>query len=155
MPIVKLLACLVMGYAALAAQGNGPAAEAAPAVAVVVAAQWLAPPLAGLLALAIGLGVDALGGGPLGVHAAILVLAAARVGNSHSLWPLRWAWIIFVVAWIDSLLPAFLELAPAQQWDQLKPHVMHGTCSAIAAALLVALLVGLLGPSPRTGPYAS
>lgn len=73
--MLATLFCLAVAYLALTAHQSGAAAMAVhlPAIAVVIAARWLPPGLAAACAFGIGLCLDALGRGPLGVHAAAMV----------------------------------------------------------------------------------
>jgi rod shape-determining protein MreD len=135
--------CLFLSYLAAVAQmmgfGNGPLFL--PAVVLVLVVRGFPAGMAAAWGFALGLLLDALGDGPLGLQALVYVALAlwlASWGNepaAHTAW--RWFWVTFTAACCGQFLPAAWELVPAQDWDRWEPlFVAQFASSALTAVLL-------------------
>jgi rod shape-determining protein MreD len=145
--MLSILLCLAFTYFALAAHQLGAAAFAVhlPALAVVLAIRRLSPALAAVWAFGIGLGLDALGGGLLGVHAASFVAIVwllapiLRDDQRRTVFPVMIAVLLVVLA--DGAASAVQQPPPNRElWSGIGVHLATTLFVTAAVAGLLAFL---------------
>jgi rod shape-determining protein MreD len=113
---------------------------------MVLVVRWFSPGVAAAWAFALGVMLDSLGGGPLGVHAAIFVLMTTllpRFGfaKEHtSAW--RWLWAAFLTAWCDGAIMAAVELLPQHHVDAFEQRLVVCAIASAVTATAMGLWVG-------------
>lgn len=156
--------CLLLSYVAIVAQLMGgpiaPASRHWPALVAVLAVRWFSPTVSTVWAFGIGVAVDAAGTGPLGCHAALLVLISAILSRgtaadvtSTAGWWLR---AVLLAALCDSLIPVALETIPAQQWQRLQDAAFSCATTALLTAVTAGCLISIsrrLTHQPRWTGY--
>lgn len=145
--------CLAVTYLALTAHQSGTAAMAVhlPALAVAVAIRRLPPSLATVWAFGVGLCLDALGRGPLGVHAAALVgvvwIVSPMLRNDEGRISFRVFAAVILIVLVDGLACASPQLiANRDEWPAFGIELAKVVgVTGILAGILAFLGRGLFG----------
>lgn len=144
---MTFLCCFFLIYLAAVSQVMGADAVYVPAVVVVFAVRWFPPSMAAVWAFALGILLDGLGTGPIGLHSAVLVAMTAllpRVGfAAESCSAMRWMWAVWLTAMCDAAIGAGIELLPAQKWDEFQRMLIQQSLVAGLTALAAGIVIGV------------
>lgn len=145
--MLPFLSCFLLIYLAAVSQMMGAEIVCVPALVVVFAVRWFPPSMAAVWAFALGLMLDGLGTGPLGLHAAVMVAVAAilpRLGfASESASAIRWMWAVLLTAICDAAIGTGIEVLPAQKWDEFQRVLIQQSLSAGTTAVLTGIVIGV------------
>jgi cell shape-determining protein MreD len=141
------LCCFILIYLAAVSQMMGAEIVCVPALVVVFAVRWFPPSMAAVWAFVLGLMLDGLGTGPLGLHAAVLVALAAvlpRLGfAAEPCSAMRWMWAVLLTALCDAAIGTGIEFLPAQRWDEFQRVLIQQSLSAGVTAVLAGVAIGV------------
>ena len=149
--MLKIACCIGLTYLALVAQMMGATQGfwglSLPAAVVVIVVRWFSSPIPVIWAFFLGLMLDGLGGGPLGLRAAtfsLLSVLLPRIGfDDAPTSPWRWAWAVFLVAWWDGVISAAVELIPRQHWQGFENELLRSASLAVVTAGCLAVCTAL------------